>query len=339
MRPTFHPRLVNGPLGDPALLVRLLGAGRNLLLDLGDLHPLAARPVLKVTHAFVSHAHVDHFCGFDTVVRYALGRRHTFRVVGPPGIADRVEGKLAGYTWNLVASYEEPFVVEALEWGAGEGHLWRFPCQEGFPRRDAGPVCLPESAPEVRVVHHEPAFRVLAAEVDHLGPCLAFALEEPFHVNISRPAMERLGLAPGPWVRALKDAVLRAASPETPIPLPGAGATPLAALREAGTVLVTEGQKLAYVTDCAWTGTSAARLETLARGAQLLYCEAAFLEEDAARARERRHLTARQAGELAQRAGVGELRLFHFSPRYRGREAEFAAQAREAFGGEVTVRA
>lgn len=337
MRPTFHPRLINGAFGDPALLVRLLGAGRNLFFDLGDLHPLSARPILRATQAFVSHAHVDHFCGFDAVVRYALGRRKTFRIVGPPGIGDRVEGKLGGYTWNLVESYAEAFVVEALEWGTEEATLWRFSCREGFPRQEVGPVILPEVSDGVRVVHAEPAFRVLATEVDHLVPCLAFALEEPFHVNVSRPALERLGLAPGPWVRALKEAVFRGDPPETAIALPGGRPAPLGELRQAGVVLATEGQRLAYVADCAWAEPGATRLSALAEGAQVLYCEAAFLEEDKDRARERRHLTARQAGELACRAGVGELRLFHFSPKYRGRETEFVEQAREVFGGEVVI--
>ena len=80
MRPTFHPRLVNGPLGDPALLVRLLGHGRTLFFDLGDIHALPVKPVLRATHAFISHAHVDHFCGFDAVLRYSLGRARTFRL-------------------------------------------------------------------------------------------------------------------------------------------------------------------------------------------------------------------------------------------------------------------
>lgn len=159
MRPTFHPRLVNGPYGDPALLVRLLGTGRNLLFDLGDLHPLPARPILRATHAFVTHAHVDHFCGFDTVVRYALGRARTVRIVGPPGIGDRVEGKLRGYTWNLVGSYAEAFVVEVLEWAGTAGLQWRFPCREGFPRQETRPVALLEAAVGVRVVHTEPALR------------------------------------------------------------------------------------------------------------------------------------------------------------------------------------
>ncbi|MEW6488551.1 MAG: ribonuclease Z [Thermodesulfobacteriota bacterium] len=339
MRPTFHPRLLNGPFGDPALLVRLLGQGRSLFLDLGDLHGLPARPVLRATHAFVTHAHMDHFCGLDTVVRYSLGRARTFRVVGPPGIADRVEGKLRGYTWNLVGSYEAPFVLEALEWSAAaaQARLWTFPCQEGFPRREGAEVPLPEAptAPGVRRVHGEPAFAVWAAELDHQVPSLAFALEEPVHVNVSRPALEALGLAPGPWVRRLKEAVQAGEPPQTPIPLPGGGHGSLGTLEAAGAVLRTEGQKLAYVADCLWNAEGAGRAAALCRGAHVLYCEAAFLSRDGARARERYHLTAAQAGELARRAGAGELRIFHFSPKYRGREAELLAEAAEAFGGPV----
>jgi len=140
-------------------------------------------------------------------------------------------------------------------------------------------------------------------------------------------------------VRRLKEAVFRRESPDVRIPVPEGGTQTLATFRDAGAVLVTEGQKVAYVVDCAWREPGASRLVELARGAHLLYCEAAFLEEDAARARDRYHLTAPQAGELARRAGVGQLRLFHFSPKYRGRETEFVAEAKEAFGGEVTIGA
>ena len=69
----------------------------------------------------------------------------------------------------------------------------------------------------------------------------------------------------------------------------------------------------------------------------MLYCEAAFLEEDAHRARERYHLTAAQAGELARRAGARELRIFHFSPKYKGREQDLLDEAAAAFGGPVAL--
>lgn len=328
---------MNGPFGDPALLVRLLGHGRTLFLDLGDLHPLPARPVLKATHAFVTHAHMDHFCGLDTVVRYRLGRAGVFRVVGPPGIADRVEGKLRGYTWNLVHAYDEAFELEVLEWGEESGTLWAFPCREGFPRRHRAEVPLPEPEPGLRTVHDEPAFRVVAAELDHQVPCLAFCLEEPVHVNVARDALDRLGLPPGPWLRPAKQALQTGRSPDHPVELPDGGTVPLATLMEEGVLRLTRGQKLAYVTDCLWAEPGISRAVALSRNAHVLYCEAAFLEEDADRARERHHLTAAQAGELARRAGVGELRIFHFSPKYRDRERELLAEAAEAFGGPVAL--
>ncbi len=337
MRPTFHPRLVNGPFGDPVLLVRLLGLGRNLFLDLGDLHLLPARPVLKAGHAFVSHAHIDHFCGLDTVIRYSLGRGRTFRVVGPPGIADRVEGKLRGYTWNLVHTYDEAFVLEVLEWGEPRGRLWRFPCREGFPRTDGREVALPRAGPGLLEVHRETAFFVNATLMDHQVPCLAFALEEPVHVNVARDALERMGLEPGPWIRPVKQAVQAGCPPDHPAGLPDGRTLPVGELFELGVLRLTRGQKLAYVADCVWEEPGVTRAVALARDAHILYCEAAFLSEDAGRARERYHLTAAQAGELARRAGVGELRIFHFSPKYRGREEELLAEATGVFGGPVTL--
>jgi ribonuclease Z len=173
--------------------------------------------------------------------------------------------------------------------------------------------------------------------MDHQIPSLAYAIEEPAHANVNREALDRLGLEPGPWVRVLKDAVLAAAPAETPIPLPSGRTESVSSLLAAGAILVSEGQKLAYVADCGWTGPEIDRAVSLVRGAHVFYCEAAFLSEDAERARERHHLTAAQAGELARRAGVGELRVFHFSPKYRGREHDFLGEAREAFGGPVEL--
>jgi ribonuclease Z len=70
-------------------------------------------------------------------------------------------------------------------------------------------------------------------------------------------------------------------------------------------------------------------LRVAAHHADLLVHEATFLTEDAARARETLHSTARQAAELAAEAEVGLLALTHLSSRYPVRDV--LAEARETF--------
>ena len=105
MKPLFHCRLLNGPIGDPALYVDILHAGCALLFDLGYISSLTEAKILKLSHVFVTHTHVDHFYGFDRLLRVVLGRDKQIAIYGPPGIASQVAGKLSGYTWNLVKDY------------------------------------------------------------------------------------------------------------------------------------------------------------------------------------------------------------------------------------------
>jgi ribonuclease Z len=77
--------------------------------------------------------------------------------------------------------------------------------------------------------------------------------------------------------------------------------------------------------------------EAVARGADLLIHEATFASDEAGRARSTGHTTAREAGELAQRAGVKRLALTHISSRYAGDASEIATEAARAFDGESLV--
>jgi ribonuclease BN (tRNA processing enzyme) len=90
-----------------------------------------------------------------------------------------------------------------------------------------------------------------------------------------------------------------------------------------------DGWRLAYSAD---TGESDA-LVRLAEGADLLLCEASFL--DGPGLRPDLHLTARQAAEHATRAGVGELVLTHLVPwndRERSRE-----EASQVYRGPLSL--
>ena len=111
----FDPQLVNDPFGDPGLYVDLVFERRALMFDLGDLSPLAPRKLLRVSDVFVTHRHMDHFIGFDQLLRVLLGREKVVGVFGPPGLIDAVGHKLKAYTWNLIAGYEGNLAFRVTE--------------------------------------------------------------------------------------------------------------------------------------------------------------------------------------------------------------------------------
>lgn len=92
------------------------------------------------------------------------------------------------------------------------------------------------------------------------------------------------------------------------------------------------GQRFAFIMD---TRLCDAVFE-LADRADLLVVESTFLDEDAVLAQEYRHLTAGQAGRVAEECGVRRLVLTHFSQRYPDPK-RFADQAAAWFGGEIIV--
>ncbi len=326
MRPGFRPELVNDPFGDPALFVDLMFEGRALLLDMGDLRSLPPRKLLRVSDVFVSHCHMDHFMGFDWFLRICLGRDRGVRLYGPPGFLGQVEAKLAAYTWNLVHRYGNDFSLAVTELEPdGFARRARFRVQTGFRREDESTLRLADA-----VVHRETGFAVRCAFLDHGIPSLAWAVEEERHVNIWKNRLAELGLPVGPWLRGLKTAVLEDRPPHTLIDTP-AGARPLEALLPC--VQITPGLKLVYVTDAVYHAENARRIVDLARDADWLFIECVFLDEHRARAAEKRHLTAAQAGRLARSARVRQVVPFHFSPIYRGREEELRKELLQTFCG------
>ena len=338
MKPLFHPRLINDPFGDPGLYVDFLFEKRAVLFDLGDLSPLSSRQLLRVSHAFVSHAHMDHFAGFDALLRVLLGRDKVLHLFGPPEFLDRVEHKLAAYTWNLVESYESELVVRVTEARPdGTGVTADFRSRTGFRRGPSTTAPLPGS-----VLLDEDHFRVRAAFLDHRIPCLGFALEEKFHINVWKSGLESLGLPVGPWLRELKSAVAQGAPDDTLIQIQRQDGTApelrvsLGELRSAALRIV-PGQKIVYVTDVVYHPDNAAAILDLARDADLLFLEATFAADETERAAEKHHLTSRQAGSLARQAGAKRLIPFHYSPKYSDDGERLAREAQEAFSREIAA--
>lgn len=332
MKPLLHSYLINGPFYDPGLYVDIMWERRALLFDAGDVSRLNASQLLKVSDVFVSHTHMDHFIGFDNILRTVLNREKTMRVFGPPGITDCVEGKLRGYTWNLTEDY--PFILHVTEVNSGILERTEFHANDGFRRRYLNNKSFSG------IILEEDMFSVYCSPLDHKIPSLAFALKERFHININRDTLDKLNLPAGSWLRRFKQALWKGTPDKENFEITASdagegGKTFILGELKKEIATITEGQKLSYIVDAVCNMENEKKIVELVRGSDILYCEAAYLDKDRDIASERFHLTARQAGGLAQKAGVKELVIFHFSPRYMDNPDELYKEAMEAFRGSI----
>lgn len=330
LKRTFHIRIPRSPFDDPFLYLRFFHTGRAVIFDLGDLSFFTPRDLMRITDAFVTHTHMDHFIGLDRLIRVHLQRSASLRVYGPAGFLGNVEGKLKSYTWNLSGGY--PLSIFASE---VDGTLLKkavFRARTGFQREDAG------VRPWEGVLLEEPAFRIRVQILDHGVPCLGFRVEEKAGVRIRSGELQRRGLVPGPWIAELKAAIAGTDPPSTKLKVKTCGGFRETVLEDLeGIWSPADGAVLAYVVDTAPTPDNLQKVIDLARGADVLYIEASFLSEDSTHAVEKKHLTAVDAGRIASIAKVKKTRLIHLSPRYEGKEDLVLREAAHAAGRECRV--
>lgn len=332
MRPLFEPALVNDPFGDPGLYVDLRDERRALLLDFGDVSALPPRKLLRISHAFVSHAHIDHFVGFDRWLRVVLGRKERATLFGGPGFIAQVEHKLAAYTWNVVHRYDVALTIDVVELDPdGRAHSASFCSRDRFARVAGASWVRCDD-----VVFADASLRVRAGFLDRGIPCLAFAVEETMHVNVWKDRLAAMGLPTGHWLHALKRAAQSGAPDDAPIEVrwrdrDGEHAT-LRRLGELKHALeFVAGRRIGYVTDIRYTEANVRALERLLGGVDILFIESVFLDAEAEHAARKNHLTAKQAGTIARRLGAKAVVPFHLSPRYEGRAAQLQAEVRAAW--------
>ncbi|MCP9440337.1 MAG: hypothetical protein NNA20_09775 [Nitrospira sp.] len=338
MNPSFSSYLVNDVFGDPGVYVEIRWSKRALLFDLGSNDGLGPTRLLRAGEIFISHTHMDHFIGFDTVLRVALGRGKTLRLFGPPGLIDNVQGKLRGYTWNLVENY--PLRIDVTEFHRQMTRHATFHAGNGF--QPTPPVETPRAvipAYHPFTVLDDPMFVVKAVALNHRIPSFAYSMEEPFHINVNKQKLHQAGLRVGAWLTEVKQHIRQGRPDDFHFTVAlydehrrEERDFTLGEVKERF-LTISRGQKIAYVVDARYDEENEAAIVSLARGADVFYCEAPYLEIDADKARDRYHLTARQAGLMARKAQVRDLVVFHFSPRYTGQGEALEREAMEAFQG------
>jgi ribonuclease Z len=340
MKPSFHAHLVNGVWGDPGLRIDLKFQRRTILFDIGDVTALSTRELLRVSDVFVTHTHMDHFAGFDHLLRVCLGRDTGIRLYGPGNFIAQLGHKLAAYTWDLVQNYATDFCIEAHELHAdGVLHHARFRSRTRFIRED-----LPARHIEDGVLLSDELFKVRTMPFAHHDiVSLGFSFEESTHINVWKNRLDERRLPSGPWLTELKRLARKGAPPETLITVrwrtkEGHREEHLSLGELAQDVLeFVRGQRLCYITDVSGEEPNRSRICEFVRGADILFIEAVFTEADGELAVRKSHLTTGGAGRIARDAGVRHAEPFHFSARYRGHEAPHREEFVRAWQGTSTT--
>lgn len=336
MRMLLQPRLFNGFFGDSALYISEMNSKEALLIDCGDLSRLSNREILKISHIFISHCHIDHFFGFDLLLRTIVGSDKTVTIYGPPETSKRVGGKLQGYTWNLLEGHYLEFIVVDLYPEERKKIITSFHAKDAFhassPREESWDPLSP--------VYNAETFTVHTTLLDHRTPSLAYCVEEKSTVQVDTAALEKNKLIPGAWINTLKDLYLFGGleGKSLEVPLQGGLKKQIKAADLANEILIPrQRHKVAYATDGAPSKENRAKLIQLISSADLFFSETCFVQDDIALALETKHFTAEFIAKLASEAHVKQLAPFHFSKRYIENPDRVLGEVKTYFSGEVVI--
>jgi ribonuclease Z len=167
------------------------------------------------------------------------------------------------------------------------------------------------------IIHETDEFSVEAFKLDHTKPCYGYVMREKDRPGIfyAERALE-LNVPRGPMWSQLQHGQSvtlddqQVVHPEQVLGSPRSG------------------RSFAFVTDTLYLPHIAQHVQK----ADLLLCEGMFDQSLEASAREKKHMTARQAAQIALAGEVTSMGLIHYSPRYTDRELKtLRAEAREIF--------
>jgi len=162
-------------------------------------------------------------------------------------------------------------------------------------------------------------FYLESREVEHSIPCLAYSIVEKDRIRINMEKAKKLGLAQGPVLGQL----------QTGNAITWKGKQ----IKPSDVTYATKGKKITAIMDTALCNGAI----ELARNADLLICEATYANELQEKASMYKHLTARDAAIIANKAGVGKLVLTHFSQRYKS-TAQVEEDARDTFDSVICAK-
>lgn len=324
----FKVKQVNSPFEDTAFYIRNIYKPDGLLFDCGKIGALTNSEVLSISEILISHTHIDHFYGFDRILRGTLLSGKKFRVFGPPGIIKNVQGKIDSYTWNLIKDYPVSYEVIELNLKRDEYKTAFFSAANGFIREDG---TVKDS--DVRL---NGDFKIDFEFFDHMVPSVGYRITEPDMVSVNKDRVAEYGFKSGKWLAELKDKAL-SGDLSGEIKAETQDGLKTIAVADACEKVITpvKSQSVTYITDIAPSFENVQKAISFADDSTILLIEGMFMKKDVLHANYKKHLTLDLSKYIFRESGSAFARFFHFTPRYDSIKRELYDYVYEGMKGRI----
>lgn len=278
--------------------------GRKILADCGEGTQVSMRLLgwgfKTIDVICISHSHGDHIVGLPGLLATIgnSGRTEELTIVGPEGITEVVKGLLT------IAPYL-PYDITIIEKPAQPIFLWE------------GKDGVLSTQQELTGVEIKPPLEIRTLALEHSAPCLGYSFCVSRKPKFNLEKALRNNIPKMLWSRLQRGEMVE---------YEGAQYAPDMVLGDER-----KGIKLSYITDTR----PMAPIPEFIQGSNLLVCEGTYGDdEDWEKAVKNKHMTFREAAQLAREGKVKKLLLTHFSPVMQQPE-RYAQNAAEVFPNVV----
>ena len=297
----------NGRSGDPCVYAFNHRTGEAFLFDLGSLDRMPVKRLLKIRKVFVTHTHIDHFIGFDRLLRVNVPHHRQLEICGASGIVSNIRGKLAGYTWNLLVKGQLCFLLHEIS--PKQISTYRLSFEDGFKLELQSDFAHEEGV----ITHFADGSVIKSTLVEHGIPVATYRFSLPKRYQVRSDVLQKHGFKSGVWLKNLQKMVSAGREAEE-IEVNGKSMS-VAWLKDE--LLVTKPPfSISYLTDLQFSWHNLQRVKALHSNTSVLFCESAFKEQDYERAKQKSHLTTKQCAMLGAYTNATRLENFHFSNIY-----------------------
>ena len=305
MNANYSIKQANSSYGDTVFIVSNVHKSTKFMFDCGNTGSVPVGALMGVSHIFISHTHMDHFYGFDRLLRSLLISDKTIYIYGPKGLINNIYGKLSGYTWNLVDNYKFQIVItELTESNRASAKL---------------SACNKFKIEPIEPLDNQigDGFTFSYQLFDHGTTSIGYRINEKPTVSILPEEVSNSGYVKGKWLSLLKNAVENG-NLDLELEIETVDGSTIRKKISELEYLYTpyHAQSITFLTDIAPKDENKIKAIDLAKDSDVLLIESMFLDEDIDHAIAKNHLTVGISKSIFLASNAKLVRFFHFSSRY-----------------------